>query len=72
MPNCGNWKNWNKKLLSVFAGVDIQYFVCAGGKNTDSDVIRDIVMYSTFNRFINVNEEFAQCFSGYIIPKEEN
>lgn len=72
VPNCGNWKNWNKKLLSVFAGVDIQYFVCAGGKNTDSDVIRDIVMYSTFNRFINVNEEFAQCFSGYIIPKEEN
>ena len=25
VPNCGNWKNWNKKLLSVFAGVDIQY-----------------------------------------------
>lgn len=72
IPNCGDKKSWNKRLLSVFTGMDLEYYICACGKNTDSGVIRDIVTSSSFNRFINVNEEFAYCFSGYIAPKEED
>lgn len=71
VPNCGNGEYWDSKLLSVFTGLDLEYYICACGKNTDSNVIRDIVTSSSFNRFINVNEEFAYCFSGYIVQKEE-
>lgn len=72
IPNCGDKKSWSKKLLSVFTGLDMEYYICACGKNTDNGVIRDIVTSSSFNRFINVNEEFAYCFSGFIAPKDEN
>lgn len=72
VPNCGNKKNWNKKLLPFFKGMDIRYFVCSDGDNTDSEMVKDIVFSNSFYRVIHVDEEYAYCFSGYLIPKEEN
>lgn len=72
IPNCGNDQFWDKRLLSVFTGSDMEYYICACGKNTGSSAILDIAVSSAFNRFVNVNDEFAYCFSGYIVQKEEN
>lgn len=64
VPNSGKEAFWNEKLLSVFTGTDLEYYICACDKNTADKVIRDIALSSAYNRFINVNEEFAYCFSG--------
>ena len=72
IPNGGNRCWWDKRGVSFFTGMDLIYYICRVGKNTDSETIRDIVTASSFNRFINVNKEFAYCFSGFIVPGEEN
>ena len=72
VPNGGNRCWWDKRGVSFFTGMDLIYYICRVGKNTDSETIRDIVTASSFNRFINVNKEFAYCFSGFIVPGEEN
>lgn len=72
VPNCGNIHWWNKKVISFFTGTEYIYYGCRSGVNTAPEVIGDIVEASSFNRIANVNEEFAYCFSGYLIPKEEN
>lgn len=72
VPNCGNIEWWNKKVISFFTGMDLVYYICNISPNTDAEVIKDIVSTSSFNRFINVNEEFAYCFSGFLILKEED
>lgn len=69
VPNSGKEAFWNEKLLSVFTGTDLEYYICACDKNTGDKVIRDIALSSAYNRFINVNEEFAYCFSGYLVEK---
>ena len=69
VPNSGKEAFWNEKLLSVFTGTDLEYYICACDKNTGDKVIRDIAMSSAYNRFINVNDEFAYCFSGYLVEK---
>lgn len=69
VPNGGKQEFWNEKLLSVFTGMDLEYYICACDKNTDNKVLRDIATSSAYNRFINVNEEFAYCFSGYLVEK---
>lgn len=71
VPNCGNIHWWNKRIISFFTGTDYIYYGCRSDVNTSPEVIGDIVAASSFNRIANVNEEFAYCFSGYLVPKEE-
>lgn len=72
IPNCGDKRFWNKKLLSIFTGTDLKYYIYTCGKSMSNSVISDIVKSESFNRFIYVNKKSACCFFGYIAPKDEN
>lgn len=71
VPNCGNWREWNRHIIDVSSEKDRMYWICGRNEKTSASVVTDIVLSSQNNRFLAVDEKMGVCFSGYLIPKTE-
>ena len=71
VPNCGNGEDWNHQILEFLRTKDRIYWICSKHDMTSAGVVSDIVLSSSNNRFLSVDERWGCCISGYIIPKED-
>lgn len=71
VPNCGSGVDWNGQVLRFSDVRDRIYWICSKHDITSAGVVSDIVLSSSNNRFLMVDEDGGCCLSGYIIPKED-
>ena len=71
VPNCGNWREWNHKVMELSSKKDRMYWICGRNEKTSAGVVNDIVLSAQNNRFLTIDEEMGACFFGYLIPKTD-
>lgn len=71
VPNCGSSEDWNHQILSFSAPEDRIYWICGKHDITSSNVVSDIVLSSSSNRFLTVDDSRGCCLAGYLVPKED-
>jgi hypothetical protein len=72
ISSCGNREYWNRQCLTMMLGEDLQYWVCGLDRTTSPFVISDVAVASPLNRIVTISEEYGYCFSGYLVPFEED
>ncbi len=71
VPNCGSSEDWNHQILEYSAPEDRMYWICVKHDITSPGVVSDIVLSSSNNRFLTIDEARGCCLSGYLVPKED-
>lgn len=71
VPNCGSSKDWNRQMLRFSAPEDRIYWICGKYDITSPEVVSDIVLSSSGNRFLTVDSSRGCCIAGYLVPKED-
>ncbi len=72
IPNCGNKADWNANILRLSSAQERIYWICTRHETTAPEVVNDIVLNSSNDRFLCLDKEMGSCISGYIVPKEED
>ncbi len=71
VPNSGSHADWNPEILHLSEGKDRMYWICGKHEITSQKVVSDIVLSSSNNRFLTVDDERGCCLAGYLVPKED-
>lgn len=71
LPGCGNREYWNRQCLTMVLGESFKYWICGLDRKTSPSVISDVVVASPQNRIVTVSREYGYCFSGYLVPLDE-
>ena len=71
VPNSGSHADWNPEILHLSEGKDRMYWICGKHEITSQNVVSDIVLSSSNNRFLTVDDDRGCCFAGYLVPKED-
>ena len=71
VPNCGSGEDWNYRIINLFTVEGRQYWICGKHDITSVGVVGDIVLSSSRNRVLMLDQGYVCCFAGYIIPKED-
>ncbi len=71
LPGCGNREYWNRQCLTMILGESFKYWICGLDRKTSPSVISDVVVASPQNRLVTVSKEYGYCFSGYLVPLDE-
>lgn len=71
IPDGGNQGRWNSRILNMFTGADYRFWLVSMNRSSSGEVLKEIMESSSYNRLVNVNEEFGSCFSGYLVDRNE-
>lgn len=71
VPNCGNQEDWNHRILGLGSLKERIYWICEKHELTSPGVVSDIILASSHNRFLMLDENHGCCFTGYLHTKED-
>lgn len=70
VSNCGAKNYWNAQMMKGLISEDSIYWILPVEKDGRSEVILDILAFSSYNHIVNINKRFGYCFSGYLVPND--
>jgi hypothetical protein len=71
VPNCGEEKYWNKRILGFGNLHNKCYWVISNNSYTSAEVIKDITTSSPYNSFALLNNKYGLCISGYMKKRSD-